>query len=111
MKPYMTGAGKAPEERKLSFCIGAKLCSGKASNKEEAKQICLTQPPKEPRARTKRGRIDSDALAQCVIKGLTPTHRGGTPACVLDQPGEINKEYLSALLSECLGQKKGSEVA
>ena len=40
MKPYITGKGKTKEQRKLDFCIGAKMCSGKAKTDEEAKGIC-----------------------------------------------------------------------
>lgn len=40
MRPYITGKGKTREQRKLDFCIGAKVCSGKAQTDEEAKVIC-----------------------------------------------------------------------
>lgn len=58
IRPFITGTGKSKEERKLNFCIGAKVCSGKAKNPEEAKQICLTQPPKpakQPKQRRAKG--------------------------------------------------------
>lgn len=45
MRPYITGGGKSKEQRKLDFCIGAKLCSLKVSTREEAEQICSL--PKE----------------------------------------------------------------
>lgn len=47
MRPYITGTGRSKEERTLAFCIGAKVCSGKASSEEEAAQIC--QAPKLPK--------------------------------------------------------------
>lgn len=50
MVPYMKGGG---EDRKLRFCTGAKVCSGKAATEEEARQICLTQPKKTEETQTK----------------------------------------------------------
>lgn len=47
MRPYITGS-KPKEQRKLDFCVGAKLCSQKASSREEAERICSL--PKEPKA-------------------------------------------------------------
>lgn len=89
MVPFMKGGGP---DRKLRFCIGAKLCSMKAKSEEEAKQICLSQPPKEPKApRKARGKIDVDALATCVIKTL-----GGS---------ELTLENLVPTISGCIGQK------
>jgi hypothetical protein len=38
MTPWIRG--KEGYARRLSFCIGAKLCSGKAKTEVEAKQIC-----------------------------------------------------------------------
>jgi len=51
MKPYMKGGGP---DRKLRFCTGAKICSGKAASEEEARQICISAPPKEPKVRKSR---------------------------------------------------------
>lgn len=38
MVPWIKG--KEGLERRLSFCAGAKICSGKAKTLDEAKQIC-----------------------------------------------------------------------
>lgn len=57
MSPYIRGS-KPKEQRKLDFCIGAKICSGKASSPEEAKTLCLNAPPKEPKARKSKKRPD-----------------------------------------------------
>ena len=47
MRPYLTGS-KPKEQRKLDFCVGAKVCSGHAATEEEAIQVCsLPKPPKE----------------------------------------------------------------
>ena len=46
MRPFITGKGKSKEERKRSFCIGAKLCSGKAENEDQAAELCAKSVPK-----------------------------------------------------------------
>jgi len=46
MRPFITGKGKSKEERKQSFCIGAKLCSGKAENEDQAAELCAKTVPK-----------------------------------------------------------------
>lgn len=38
MVPWIKG--QQGLERRLSFCVGAKICSGKAKTEDEAKQIC-----------------------------------------------------------------------
>jgi len=69
MSPYMKGS-KPKEQRQLDFCIGSKVCSQKAKNEEEARQICLL--PKEPKP-VKIKRRDGDCgrevseLAHCVV--------------------------------------------
>ncbi len=47
MVPYMKGTGVSKEERHMKFCVGAKLCSGKASSEKEAIGLCSL--PKEPK--------------------------------------------------------------
>jgi hypothetical protein len=73
MKPHMTGGG---EDRKIRFCIGAKLCSGKAKNEDEARTICLQ--PKPVKVKKSRKASGPDAclkeagqVAECVVKKLT----------------------------------------
>jgi hypothetical protein len=53
MRAFPKGISK--EERGKLFCAEAKVCSGKAKNKQEALAICAAQPPKEPKERKKRG--------------------------------------------------------
>ena len=48
IKKFISGTGKTPEQRRLSFCIGAKICSHKAKTEEEAKKICLLPKPDKP---------------------------------------------------------------
>ena len=73
MVPFMKGGG---EDRKLRFCIGAKVCSGKSKTEEEARQICLTQPPKEAKPRKRKTGAhcaqDMVTLANCVITTISP---------------------------------------
>lgn len=92
MVPYMSGGGP---ERKQRFCIGAKLCSGKASTKEEADRLCAeaAASPKPPKAaRARKCKVDIHELAACIIKTID---------------GEPTLTNLSTSLSSCLGQKPG----
>ncbi len=73
MSPHMKGGG---EDRKLRFCIGAKLCSGKFNTEEEARKACLV--PKEPKPQKVRGGKGGAQsceksvlkLAECVVNRL-----------------------------------------
>jgi len=74
MRPYITGK-KDKETRKLDFCVGAKMCSGKAKDKDEARTICLNAPPKPPKERKRRRKVESDCeigveAIDCVINKL-----------------------------------------
>jgi hypothetical protein len=60
MRPYITGS-KPKEQRKLDFCVGAKVCSGKASSREEAVQLCSL--PKEPKESKKPSQRASKGLS------------------------------------------------
>jgi hypothetical protein len=40
MSPYIRGKDKTKEERQRGFCVGAKVCSGKAKTEEEAAVLC-----------------------------------------------------------------------
>lgn len=73
MRPYITGS-KPKEQRKLDFCVGAKICSGKAKTGDEAKALCSL--PKEPKPisnkASKKTKIDNcekeaSKLTQCVM--------------------------------------------
>lgn len=46
MRPFITGKGKSKEERKRSFCVGAKVCSGKAESEQQAAELCAKSVPK-----------------------------------------------------------------
>ena len=88
MKPYITGS-KPKEQRKLDFCVGAKMCSGKATNKEEAQKICLSAPPKEPTRRSKKNcATDMIKVAECL-------------APLIKDMELIDAPILSELLQKC----------
>ena len=97
MAPYMRGS-KSKEERGRAMCIGAKICTGKAANEAEAEKICASLPPKEAKPpRAKRGtrsgkcKIDTNALATCVIKSLDGS--------------EVTLATLTTAITSCSGQK------
>ncbi len=72
MKPYMSGKGFTKEQRQQKMCIGAKICSGKATTEEEAAQICASAPPKE--AKSKKGTASCSTQAgnlyNCILERL-----------------------------------------
>lgn len=45
MRPFITGS-KPKDQRKRDFCVGAKICSGKAETQEEALELCARSIPK-----------------------------------------------------------------
>lgn len=72
MKPFMTGGGP---ERKERFCVGAKICSGKAANEEEAAKLCAEaaanpKPPKEKRGRKVCTLKDLNAISICLTQNI-----------------------------------------
>lgn len=90
MVPWMTGGGP---DRKERFCIGAKVCS-KGVSQEEGARLCAEAAanPKPPRVqKIRRGKVDTDILATCIIKGLD----GSEPTLA-----NLNK-----ILAGCSGQK------
>lgn len=52
MRPYMTGS-KPKEQRKLDFCVGAKICSSRAETREEAETLCGQPKAQQPTAEVK----------------------------------------------------------
>lgn len=90
MIPYMKGGG---EDRKLRFCIGAKVCSGKSKDEAEAQKLCAEAAlqPKAPRKARGKCKIDIAALATCIIKSLDGT--------------EISQAKLAPIIASCTGQK------
>lgn len=72
MIPWMKGL-KSKEERQMSMCIGAKLCSSKAKTEDAARRICLEpKPPKTAKASKRRKRekgCEDEVLeiAKCMV--------------------------------------------
>lgn len=105
MKPYISGQH---EDRRMDFCIGAKICSGKAKTPEEARKLCLEAPPVAPKARVRK-RIDLVSLAACAVKkidfaSLTPENMQPTLAAALQScsgaPSPSYKRFMSACMKE-----------
>ena len=78
MRPYLVGS-KPKEQRRLDFCIGAKVCSGKAKTDEEAKALCdvprlpkwakpLIPKEEEPITCTLRSKRVTEALDVIMLK-------------------------------------------
>ena len=92
MVKFMTGGGP---ERKTRFCIGAKVCSKKASNEQEAAKLCAEAAanPKPAKTSTRRGRskFDPNGLAECVMGKMD----GAT----------LTRVNLSTALASCAGVK------
>ena len=90
--------GLSKEDRRIEFCSIAKECS-KGLPYEEARTICVASVaeaaanPKPPKARKTRGacKIDSDALASCILKGV--------------EVEGISQADLPAIISNCTRQK------
>ena len=61
----LTGKKFSKEERKLEFCMAAKTCSGKASSRSEASQMCelSASQPKEPKTRKRRSSSGGSSAA------------------------------------------------
>ena len=95
--PYMTGTGKTREERQQSMCIGGKLCTGRAKDREEAKAICAEAAANPKPLKAKKGRKSGECaiavglLAACVIDGMTGK--------------EITLANLTPIIAGCTGQK------
>ena len=95
MKGYPHGITR--EQRGRMFCIDAKICSGKFTDRGAAEQDCINNPP-APRASKggKRG-IDSGGIATCLLPKLT---NGAT----------VSVKELSAWISECSGKSGGVRI-
>ena len=91
MSPYMKGGG---EDRKLRFCVGAKLCSGKAASAEEAKSLCLSEPPKEKPTGSAGGKRCSKSMAELSACAIHKIDWDSITQATFE-------EHLTAALQEC----------
>lgn len=77
ISPYITGS-KPKEQRRLDFCVGAKICSGKTKDREEAERLCkeAAKIPKPSRATGSRKRSPKTCerevreIANCMVKNI-----------------------------------------
>ena len=119
MKKAMTGLHVTKEERKLLFCINAKLCSGKVADEAEATLVCTA--PKLPKWAAKYADDTHDALS-CAekrsqslanidaialkfktgdVEGVAPLAAGILDNClVCDYPGDFQD------MAEAMNQAK-----
>jgi len=69
--PYITGS-KTKDKREHDFCIGAKICSGKAKNEEDAEQMCLTIPTKDDKGskKNKGEKFNPRELSLCILENI-----------------------------------------
>jgi hypothetical protein len=68
MSGAMSGKAFTPGERRQEFCVAAKLCSNKASSRDEAIEMCKNRPPKEPKERKPRGKRSPEQCDTRVLK-------------------------------------------
>ena len=73
----LRGKTLQPEERKLEFCMVAKLCSKKASSRQEAELICKEsaskpKPLKQPSAKKGSKSCEKQAvkLVDCIVENI-----------------------------------------
>ena len=114
MIPHMKGGGP---DRKLRFCIGAKVCSGKASTEDRAREICLSEPAKEPKPRaSKAGKCITEApkLAACLstnleVEGLSSANLPGRLEAALvhcqskNSGAPTQKKFMNSCMKEADG--------
>lgn len=76
--PYMKAPAEDQAERRLHFCIGAKVCSGKSANEEEARAACLIPKPVKIKASPgKPATCEKQAvkLAECVVDVIATKYK------------------------------------
>lgn len=83
--------GLSRQERGNLFCIEAKICSGKAKNKEEAATICANRPAPTPKASKKKsaGVGNINALVSCLLPKI-------------NQVEDLDSETLKGFLVDCV---------
>jgi hypothetical protein len=94
MRPYISGKGKPKEQRRSDFCIGAKICSGKAGTREEAVQLCNITATKA----TQQASVPENNPCASVIEMATwvqqPSGDGVCRPCLL---APVTQWYIDAL--------------
>lgn len=91
----LKGKSLSKDERQLEFCIVSKLCSKKASGREEAKKICeLPKPPKPTKSRMPRSE-------KAIIKEIQTEVQCIIPKLNIDRASNINSlemEIVNAMI-------------
>lgn len=66
----LRGKTLGKEERKTEFCVVSKVCSKKASTREEALRLCSLPKPPKPESMHRHGRraVDTCDISHCVQK-------------------------------------------
>ena len=106
MKPYMAGGGT---DRKLRFCVGAKLCSGKSATEADANKLC--SQPRETKERAPVKERTKERAGQCAVN-MAPL-----AACAIRKidwdtiTQETFAEHLTAALQECSCRPKKVKTA
>lgn len=100
MRPFISGKGIPKEERRSRFCVGAKLCAGKATSEAQAAEMCRNSPPSSARGPKKpRGcNAQAEQLVACILPKLTP----GQP---------INPETFRNAVFECQCGKPAPKIS
>jgi len=97
MKPYISGPH---EDRKRDFCIGAKICSGKATGEKEAERLCAEAAalPRLPKARP--GKIcklkDLKAISVCLTENI--------------ELSSLTKENMQSVFTAALQKCQGAQA-
>lgn len=104
MRPYITGS-KPKEERKRDFCVGAKICSGKAQTREEALTLCAMPKGDNLSCKERIARVQKtiDAIKAGNIKEMVPACAQILSDLTKCRPGEV-AELASVAVKEI---KKG----
>jgi len=102
----LKGQHFAPEERKREFCIAAKTCSGKASSREAANQMCevTASQPKVTKASKRRKAPAAAGGVRLVL--LTTT---ACPSCASAK--QYLQDKIDKGLVEVLNVQKSDEAA
>lgn len=96
MRPYMTGS-KTKEQRKSDFCVGAKICSGKAQTREQAAQLCSTTSSKQ----AKQTEVPkTDPCASVIAMGTWVQQPSGDGLCRPCLLAPVTQWYMDVLRTE-----------
>lgn len=100
--PWMKKDADDQDERRLNFCIGAKLCAGKAESEDEARRVCLLpKPPKAPTGPKKAATCEKQAMqvTECVVHKITGSYKNA--ALNINSVGQV----IALALMECQCQQ------